>query len=134
MNPHYSTDSRRAGRRCEYCKAPEIVSNFGFEIDHIDPVSNEGTHEIGNLSLACRACNSRKRDRRSALDEQTGMIVSLFHPRNDRWQDHFRHDLEKGTILGLTSCGRATVSALDLNHPQQISARFLWMKYGLFPG
>ena len=35
MNPRYSAVAERAGHRCEYCGAPEVVFNFPFEVEHI---------------------------------------------------------------------------------------------------
>jgi hypothetical protein len=35
MNPHYRVVAQRAGHRCEYCRAPEAVFNFPFEVEHI---------------------------------------------------------------------------------------------------
>src|SRR5262245_36411990 len=49
----------------------------------------------------------RKEARRSAVDPDTGRRVPLFHPRRQRWSDHFRW--EGFTIVGLTPTGRATV-------------------------
>lgn len=40
---------------CFYCRR-----NPGSEIDHVIPISRGGTHGIGNLVLACRACNRSK--------------------------------------------------------------------------
>lgn len=37
MNPHYPLVSRCAGHRCEYCRAPEAIFNFPFEVEHIVP-------------------------------------------------------------------------------------------------
>ena len=37
MNRYYAEVSNRAGHRCEYCKAPEVVFNFPFEVEQIIP-------------------------------------------------------------------------------------------------
>lgn len=132
MNPHYELVARRAGFRCEYCCAPESVNNFGFEVEHIVPPSGGGGNEAGNLALACRACNVRKSDRTSFKDPHTGQTVPLFHPRRDSWTEHFRVDRDQGLIMGITPTGRATVNALDLNHPRQVVARLLWIQHGLY--
>jgi hypothetical protein len=45
----------------------------------------------------------------------------LFHPRRDRWQDHFRWS---GLILsGLTPVGRTTIEVLRINDPDRIATR-----------
>ncbi len=39
MNPLYPFVAERAERRCEYCRAPEEVFNFAFEVEHLLPQS-----------------------------------------------------------------------------------------------
>jgi hypothetical protein len=133
MNPHYPDVARRAGHRCEYRGAPEAVFNFPFEVEHVLPTSRGGADDEANLCLACRACNLHKSDRVTALDEVSAQEVPLFHPREQRWSEHFRVDVESGEIHGTTPTGRATVSSLDLNHPLQLTARQLWIRLRLFP-
>lgn len=48
----------RDGRRCLSCKSMEDLT-----IDHIIPISHDGTNEDSNLQTLCRTCNGRKRDR-----------------------------------------------------------------------
>lgn len=133
MNPHYPSVAGRARHRCEYCQAPEAVFNFPFEVEHVIPTCRGGVDVESNLCLACRACNLRKSDRFVAHDEISQEEVPLFHPRQQRWTDHFRVDLESGEISGTTPTGRVTVIALDLNHPLQLMARSLWIRLRLFP-
>lgn len=133
MNPHYAAVARRAGHRCEYCQAPEAVFNFPFEVEHVIPTSRGGADDDGNRCLACRACNVRKSDRLVYPDDASQVEVSLFHPREQRWLDHFRVDHESGEIQGTTQTGRATVACLDLNHPLQLTARQLWIRLRMFP-
>jgi 5-methylcytosine-specific restriction endonuclease McrA len=57
MNPHYPQVAKRAGHRCEYCHTPEVVFNFPFEVEHIQPVCLGGIDSEANLALACRSCN-----------------------------------------------------------------------------
>src|SRR5437867_3650299 len=109
MNPLYPLLAQRAGHRCEYCRAPEAIFNFPFEVEHIIPSSRDGSDDEANCALACRSCNLYKSDQIDGLDEPTKEVVRLFHPRQDRWDEHFRIEGESGTILGLTSTGRATV-------------------------
>lgn len=84
MNRHYEIVARRAGHRCEYCRAPEAIFNLPFEVEHIEPTSEGGRDEESNLALSCRACNLFKSNQQSALDEMTGEVSRLFHPRIDR--------------------------------------------------
>lgn len=46
----------RDGHRCVYCGSVEGP----FQIDHRFPWSRGGRHEIGNLCVACKICNSVK--------------------------------------------------------------------------
>jgi 5-methylcytosine-specific restriction endonuclease McrA len=61
MNPYYLEVALRANERCEYCKAPETVSNFLFEVEHIIPRFHNGTDDLENLALACRSCKVSSR-------------------------------------------------------------------------
>lgn len=47
----------RDGGRCQYCAGP------AESIDHVVPRSRGGHHAWENVVAACRACNTRKRDR-----------------------------------------------------------------------
>src|SRR5207253_4223212 len=112
MNPHYPLVSARARHACEYCRAPEIVFNLPFEVEHIMPLSYGGETTEDNLALSCRSCNLYKSDFISALGELSQTEVLLFNPRRDVWKEHFSIEAEAGEIKGLTEIGRATVSRL----------------------
>ncbi len=133
MNPHYGVVAARAGHRCEYCHAPEAVFNFPFEVEHIVPVVRGGPDTADNQALACRSCNLFKSDVLAAVDEDTRETYRLFHPRLDRWQDHFVVGPEQCEVRGLTPVGRATVTQLRMNTPPQLFARQQWLRLGLFP-
>jgi hypothetical protein len=133
MNPHYTPVAERAAHRCEYCRAPEAIFNYPFEVEHVVPTSREGMDDLINLALACRSCNLFKSDHVSGEDELTECTVPLFHPRKDRWEEHFKVDKKTGAIQGLTPVGRATVARLQINSALQMEARRQWMRLGLFP-
>jgi hypothetical protein len=133
MNPHYPVVASRAAHRGEYCCAPEVIFNFPVEVEHIMPLARQGSDDDGNLALACRACNLRKSDHLSGVDETTQSQERLFHPRLDRWEEHFRVDQESGRIEGESPVGRATVARLEMNSLTQMEARRLWIRLGLFP-
>jgi len=133
MNPRHRFVAQRALHHCEYCKAPEAIFNFPFEVEHITPPGNGGTNSDENLALACRSCNLYKSDFLLFQDPITLDTVRLFHPRIDRWQDHFACNLELGSIDALTPIGRATVACLRVNSDHQLSARLQWVRLGLFP-
>ena len=133
MNPRYPLVSQRAAHHCEYCRAPEAIFNFPFEIEHIIPLSQNGTDDEANLALSCRSCNIHKTDRLTGFDETTQTEVRLFHPRRDRWEEHFRMEPETASIQGMTAVGRATVMLLQMNNSIQLAARSRWLQIGLFP-
>ena len=102
MNPRYALVAARAGHRCEYCHAPEVIFNFPFEVEHVIPPGQTGSDTEGNWALACRSCNLFKSDGLEGTDGETGTTVRLFHPRNDAWEQHFAAVIEEGNILGQT--------------------------------
>jgi 5-methylcytosine-specific restriction endonuclease McrA len=46
---------------CTYCGSPATRGN-DLTIDHIVPLTRGGTNRRENKTVACRRCNSRKRD------------------------------------------------------------------------
>ena len=133
MNRHYSQVAHRAGHRCEYCHAPEAIFNFPFEVEHILPVSEGGTDELENMCLSCRSCNLFKSNHILGLPSKAGLMASLFHPRRDVWDEHFRLVIETSFLEGRTDIGEGTVARLQMNSPIQLAARRAWMRLGLFP-
>jgi hypothetical protein len=133
VNPLYPAVAERAGERCEYCRAPEQVFNFAFEVEHIQPRSGGGNNSMDNLALACESCNLFKSDATTGYDEIEARNVLLYHPRYDLWDEHFRFDSETGKILGLTAIGRTTVARLKMNSAFQLRARQHWTRSGLYP-
>ena len=111
----------RAGDRYEYCRLAQKGQEAAFHIDHILPKSAGGRTSAANLALACVSCSLRKEARRSAIEPNTNRRVALFHPRRQRWQDHF--GWEGFRIIGLTPTGRATVAALQMNRPLILAIR-----------
>jgi hypothetical protein len=133
MNPRYALVAERAEHRCEYCRAPEAVFNFPFEVEHIVPPGGGGGEQDSNWALSCRACNLHKSNHLQAIDPQTQMAVPLFNPREHHWNEHFTAVEATGAVLGVTATGRATVDCLKMNRSAQLTARRLWMRLGLFP-
>src|SRR5437899_496309 len=105
----------RSHDRCEYCLIPEAVTFAPHWIDHIVAEKHGGKTEANNLANSCIVCNLRKGSDLSSVDPETGQVVVLFHPRRDRWTDHFR--LIGGRIEALTSIGRVTERLLQFNNP-----------------
>lgn len=132
MNPYYVAIAKRANHRCEYCQAPEIVFNFPFEVEHIIPISRQGANTPANLALSCRSCNLRKGSRITGNLAALNSNFAFFHPRNEKWHEHFYVNPELGMIAGITPTGEVTVKYLEMNSPAQVVARQLWIRLGLF--
>lgn len=133
MNPLYAMVAERAGHRCEYCRAPEEVFNFTFEVEHIQPQSLRGTNDGNNLALSCESCNLFKSDATTGWDDLTLQTSPLFHPRQNVWTEHFLFAPETASVHGQTPSGRATVERLRLNSAFQVRARQHWVRLGLYP-
>jgi hypothetical protein len=133
MNRYYTAIAQRANHRCEYCQAPELIFNFPFEVEHIISLSRQGENDEANLALACRSCNLRKGIRISGIVPGFNTEVSFFHPRHDKWSEHFQVDTQSGKIMGITSSGKVTIEYLEMNSGSQVAARQLWIRLGLFP-
>jgi len=102
-----------------------------FHVGHVIPRCQGGETRSENLAWACPRCNLCKSDRAEAKDPQTGEVVRLFHPRYDRWNDHFC--FRGYTVIGITDIGRATAAALDFNHPRRVRIRQVEERFNLFP-
>lgn len=113
--------SARAGRRCEYCLAPEDLTFARHHVDHIIAEKHGGETVLDNLALCCAICNRRKGSDLSTLDPVTGQVQALFHPRRDRWVEHF--ELRGGEMVARTAAGRVTVKLLRLNRADRIMER-----------
>lgn len=124
---------RRAQDRCEYCHSRQEHVFDTLEMDHIIPQAKEGSDHDNNLCLACRMCNRAKGTQTDALDPLTAERVPLFNPRSQDWLEHFQWSNNGFEIIGLTSCGRATVAALKLNNPLAIRVRRNWVEAGWHP-
>lgn len=62
-----------------------------------------------------------------------GRSVALFNPRTQKWSRHFTWTVEGLRVEGRTQSGRATVNALNMNHPTIVMARSLWVSLGVHP-
>jgi hypothetical protein len=108
-----------AGDACEYCRLPQHASRLRFVLDHVIARQHVVRDEIGNLALCCGRCNLHKGPNIAGIDPDSGELTRLFHPRQDRWTEHFRWDAE--SIM--SPIGRATVAVLAMNQPSQLAVR-----------
>ena len=92
---------QRAGNRCGYCGIlQEQMFAAAFHVDHIIPKQHGDSDAPSNLALARYHCNFRKGPNLSGIDPDTGTLVPLFHPRQERWDVHFA--LRETLIVRLT--------------------------------
>ncbi|GAB4227179.1 MAG: HNH endonuclease signature motif containing protein [Elainellaceae cyanobacterium] len=113
----------RAKGCCEYCFTPELASFASHEVDHIIAEKHGGLTQEDNLALSCSLCNKHKGSDLASIDPQTGEITPLYHPRRDRWSDHFC--LTEAEFTPLSSVGRVTVRLLQLNRSDRVEERRL---------
>jgi len=121
--------TERVDGRCEYCRIPDTAVLAAHEVDHIIAEKHGGSTEADNLALSCALCNKHKGSDVASVDPDTGEIVALYHPRRERWPDHFQ--LQTALIGPLTPTGRVTVRLLQFNHPDRVEERELLIKAGL---
>ena len=115
----------RAQGCCEYCLSREDYSPDAFSMEHVVPRAVGGNSNVANLALACQCCNNHKYNRTHGLDPLTQVLVPLFNPRQDIWQEHFVWLDEYALITGITATGRATTAELHLNRASVVNLRRL---------
>jgi 5-methylcytosine-specific restriction endonuclease McrA len=120
---------QRARYRCEYCRLAQEYSAVVFHVEHIRARQHSGSDDPRNLALACPECNYHKGTNLSGVDPDTGKVSRLFHPRRDRWENHFVR--EGARIVGKTPVGRTTVWLLEMNSDDRLNLRELLHRFGL---
>jgi len=123
----------RAKGCCEYCRSQANFAMQSFSVEHIVPRSRDGKTEIKNLALACQGCNNHKYTKTKGRDPVNGDLVPLYHPRVQKWRDHFAWNEDCTLIIGLTPVGRATVEALCLNRDGLVNLRRVLYAMGTHP-
>lgn len=125
--------TQRARGCCEYCRSQARFATQAFSVEHIVPRQRGGTDDTMNLALSCQGCNNHKHNKTSAIDPLDRAEVPLFHPRIDRWEQHFAWSHDASLVLGLTPTGRATVQALRLNREGVVNLRRVLYELGEHP-
>jgi hypothetical protein len=72
-----------------------------------------------------------KSDRLEAEDPSTKKVVPFYNPRTQAWADHFQW--LDCSIVGISPARRATIAALNLNHPRRVRIRQAGERFGFFP-
>jgi len=60
-------------------------------------------------------------------------MIPLYHPRQQRWSDHFGWSPDGTAVVGRSLIGRATVEALRLNNEYIMATRRIWVAAGWWP-
>src|SRR5437868_6679561 len=94
----------RADNRCEYCRLPQAYHELPFQIEHSVARKHRGDDSEENLALACYNCNAHKGPNIAGIDPFSQNLTRLFHPRQDRWDDHFAY--VGAELVGKTEVGR----------------------------
>lgn len=122
--------SGRANSCCEYCLMYEAHSFIKFQIEHIISLKHGGKSELDNLAYSCFYCNSFKGSDIASYTEAQ-ILTRLYHPREDRWTDHFQ--LEKEIISPKSDIGKVTVSILGLNKADRLIERRALIEAKAYP-
>ena len=112
---------KRDSFTCQYCgrKAPDVL----LQVDHIEPVAEEGTNDLLNLITSCADCNSGKSDRRlsdtSVLDRQRQQLEALQERKEQiemmfQWQRGLL-DLDDEVVTQLAEFWTEQIPGFNLN-------------------
>jgi len=122
----------RSQECCEYCGMHQSWEPFHtYHVEHIIARQHRGTDDLLNLALACHHCNLFKGPNLTSRDPDGDALVTLFHPRQNLWAEHFK--IESARVIGLTDIGRTTVFLLEMNADQRVDLRLLNAPKGSSP-
>jgi HNH endonuclease len=125
--------AERAKGCCEYCRSQARFAIQPFSIEHILPRSQGGKTSLDNLALSCQGCNNHKYNKTQGIEPVSGHVVSIYHPRQQQWNEHFSWNEDFSLVIGLTSTGRATVEILQLNREGVVNLRRVLYAIGEHP-
>lgn len=128
---------KRDSFTCQYCgrKAPDVL----LHVDHIKPVSKDGTNDLLNLITSCEDCNSGKSDRElsdntviqkqrdqlEALQERKEQIEMMFE-----WQKSLL-ELDDKIVEQLSDYWSELAVGYSLSETGRASLKKLSRKYKL---
>ena len=110
---------------------PQRFDVLPFELDHIIARKHGGETNLENLALSCYPCNAHKGPNIAGIDDGTGAVIRLFHPRLDSWADHF--EWAGPELIGRTPIGRVTIQVLCINSPGRVALRRALLEECVFP-
>src|ERR1700740_1807302 len=81
----------RAGRRCEYCRAPQPATGIRYHLEHVFPESLGGSDDVDNPALVCPTvitttqasprCRRRRGGGSAAIQSTEGPVARTFRVR-----------------------------------------------------
>jgi hypothetical protein len=110
---------------------PDSEPVYPHEPDHIIALKHGGPTAADNLAYACFECNRAKGSDIASLDPESGLLTPLYHPRSQRWDEHFH--FAEAIIEPLTPVGRVTVFVLRLNQDARVAIRASLLLAGRYP-
>lgn len=128
---------KRDGFKCQYCgaTAPETI----LVVDHIEPVSKQGAHDMMNFITACQPCNAGKSDRQlsddTSLQKQKAQLAELNERREQlemmlKWRDGMQ-DIAQASADAATKRWETAVPGWFLNDTGKAQLKKLLGRYGL---
>lgn len=128
---------KRDGFKCQYCGAcaPDVL----LEVDHIQPVSKDGEHDIMNFVTACKPCNLGKSDRTlsddTAIKKQQSQLAELQERREQlemmlQWRSGLK-DIDAEQIDTICTAWSNAAPGWSLNDIGKKEAKALLKKHGL---
>jgi hypothetical protein len=128
---------KRDGFKCQYCgaMAPDVL----LVVDHIQPVSKDGAHDLMNFVTACEPCNAGKSDKTlddsSAVKRQQAQLSALQERREQlemmlQWREGLK-DIEADQVQLVAEAWQKVAIGWHLNDTGLKSARLLLKKHGL---
>jgi hypothetical protein len=117
---------RRARSRCEYFRMrgwPLTVDPVIPRAALLDSTPPDDPDKLGGACYECNIIGKGAHTRR--VDALSGGEVELFHPRRQRWTDHFACSNDYLTLKGKSATGWAMIAVLRLNGPKYRAQRRL---------
>jgi hypothetical protein len=62
---------------CLYCGSSPALDGVKLAIDHVVPISKNGSEDISNLATCCTGCNSAKNDNRLKQEIETVVLATI---------------------------------------------------------
>lgn len=115
-----------SGGKCGWCACALLKQDF--EIDHIIPLTRQGSNRADNLALTCPDCNRRKSGKHPAqfaqeIYAQTGQLTALI----ERVLSHYHMDAPQQQLsLFDTPSEPATAPRIDLTEDQDEIPPYNW--------